>query len=147
MRRIIYCSQAAYDVGPGDLVKLLEVARYNNERLGVTGMLLYSNNSFLQVLEGDSKALETLIGIISEDARHSKFRILMDEEVPGRLFPDWTMGFEDVSEEELAEHLEGFTPATKYPLVDPEIITNGQVAQTLLTLYAQNAAARPASEN
>ncbi len=71
----------------------------------------------------------------------------MDEEVPGRLFPDWTMGFADVHEDELAEHLEGFTPATKYPLVDPEIITNGVVAQTLLTLYAKNAAARSASEN
>lgn len=147
MRRIIYCSQAAYDVAPGDLVKLLEVARYNNERLGVTGMLLYCNNSFLQVLEGDSKPLTTLMGIISEDPRHSTVRVLMDDEVPGRLFPDWTMGFEHVSEDELAEHVEGFTPATKYPLVDPEVITNGVVAQTLLTLYAKNATARSESED
>ncbi len=147
MRRIIYSSQAAYDVAPGDLVKLLEVARYNNERLGVTGMLLYCNNSFLQVLEGDSKALTTLIGIISQDPRHSNFTILLDEEISSRLFPNWTMGFEHVRDDELAEHLEGFTPATKYPLVDPEIIKNGVVAQTLLTLYAKNAAARSASEN
>lgn len=147
MKRVIYSSQAAYDVAPGDLVKLLEVARYNNERLGVSGMLLYCNNSFLQVLEGDPKALTRLIGIISQDPRHSNFRILLDEEIPGKLFPDWTMGFENVSEDELAKHLEGFTPGTKHPLADSHIITDGVVAQTLLTFYARNASARSASEN
>ncbi len=147
MKRIIYSSQAAYDVAPGDLVKLLEVARHNNARLGVTGMLLYCNNSFLQVLEGDAKALTRLIGIISEDPRHRNFRVLLDEEVPGSLFPDWTMGFVNVSEGELAENLEGFTPGTKYPLADSEIITDGVVAQTLLTVYAKNASPQSASEN
>lgn len=147
MRRIIYSSQANYDVAPGDLVKLLEVARHNNKRLGVTGMLLYCNNSFLQVLEGDAKALTRLIGIISQDPRHSNFRVLLDEEVPGRLFPDWTVGFENVREDDLAEHLEGFTPGTKYPLADSGIVTDGVVAQTLLTLHAQDASARSASEN
>ncbi len=147
MKRIIYSSQAAYDVAPGDLVKLLEVAQYNNERLGVTGMLLYCNNSFLQVLEGDPKAVTKLIGIISQDPWHSNFRILLDEEISGKLFPDWTMGFENVREEELAEHLEGFTPGTKYPLADSNIITDGVVAQTLLTLYAKKTSAPSASEN
>ncbi len=142
MKRIIYSSQAAYDVAPGDLVKLLEVARYNNDRLGVTGMLLYCHNSFLQVLEGDSKALARLVGIISQDPRHSNFRILVDEEISHRLFPDWTMGFEETTDDELAEQLEGFPPGTKHPLADPEIITDGVVAQTLLMTYAESATVR-----
>ena len=48
------------------------------------------------------------------------------------------MGFEHIDDEELAEDLEGFTPEIEYPLVNPDLITNGGVAQTLLTLYAKN---------
>ena len=43
-----------------------------------------------------------------------------------------------VDDEDLAGELEGFTPAMDYPLVNPDLITNAVVAQTLLTLYAKN---------
>jgi hypothetical protein len=62
----------------------------------------------------------------------------MNIDISERAFPDWTMGFEHVDDEELAADLEGFTPETEYPLVNPDLITNGGVAQTLLTLYAKN---------
>jgi len=48
------------------------------------------------------------------------------------------MGFEHVDDEDLAEELDGFTPATDYPLVNPDLVTNAGVAQTLLKLYAKN---------
>jgi uncharacterized protein (DUF2461 family) len=65
-------------------------------------------------------------------------RLLMDAEVAAPLFPDWSMGFDHVDDEELAEELDGYTPATLYPLVNPDLITNGRVVETLLTLYAKN---------
>lgn len=40
----------------------------------------------------------------------------------------------DVSPDEL----DGFTPATSYPLVNPDLVSNAGVAQTLLKLYAKN---------
>ena len=138
MKRIIYCSQATDDLGPDELVALLELARRANERAGLSGMLLYCSQSFLQVLEGDADALEATYAKIHADARHTNLRLLMDAEITSRLFPDWTMGFEHVDDEELADELEGFTPAMDYPLVNPDLITNAVVAQTLLTLYAKN---------
>ena len=48
------------------------------------------------------------------------------------------MGFDHVDDEELADSLDGFTAATVYPLVNPDLITNAGVAQTLLTLYGRN---------
>jgi hypothetical protein len=48
------------------------------------------------------------------------------------------MGFEHVDDEDLAEDLDGFTPATTYPLLNPDLITNAGVAETLLKLYAKN---------
>ncbi len=138
MKRIIYCSQATDDVTPDELITLLELARHKNEQVGLTGMLLYSSQSFLQVLEGEPEALADVYVRIAADPRHTHLRLLMDAEIPMRLFPDWTMGFEHVDDEDLAEDLDGFTPATEYPLVNPDLITNAVVAQTLLTLYAKN---------
>jgi Sensors of blue-light using FAD len=138
MRRIIYSSQATHDVGPQELTELLAVARDLNQRVGLTGMLLYCGQSFLQVLEGEPRALQETYARIGADDRHTKLRLLMDAEVASPLFPDWSMGFDHVDDEELAEELDGYTPATLYPLVNPDLITNGRVAETLLTLYAKN---------
>src|ERR1700712_5453352 len=113
IKRIIYCSQATYDFAPEELVGLLEVSRRNNEAAGLRGMLLYSSQSFLQVLEGDPAALATTYARIGGDDRHANLRLLWDAEVAAPLFPDWTMGFEHVDDEDLAEELDGFTPATE----------------------------------
>ena len=138
MKRLIYCSQAAYDFTPDELVALLDHARRRNEETGLSGMLLYSSQSFLQMVEGDEEAIAATYARIRADERHTNLRLLMDAEVSARLFPDWTMGFEHIDDEDLADELEGFTPAIVYPLVTPDLITNGTVAQTLLTLYAKN---------
>src|SRR4051812_38399142 len=103
IKRIIYCSQATYDLSPDELVGLLEVSRRNNEAAGLRGMLLYSSQSFLQVLEGDPAALATTYARIGGDDRHANLRLLLDAEVAGPLFPDWTMGFEHVDDEDLAD--------------------------------------------
>ena len=138
MKRIIYCSQATQDFAPDELVGLLEHCRRNNEAAGLSGMLLYSSQSFLQVLEGDPAALAATYARIGVDDRHTNLRLLLDAEVTAPLFPDWTMGFEHVDDEDLAEELAGFTPAIDYPLVNPDLVTNAGVAVTLLKLYAKN---------
>jgi hypothetical protein len=138
MKRIIYCSQATSDVSPQELVELLELSRDNNQAAGLSGMLLYCSQSFLQVLEGDDDALVATYARILADDRHANLRMLMNAEVAAPMFPDWTMGFEHVDDEELADDLDGFTPATEYPLVNPDLITNAGVAMTLLNLYAKN---------
>lgn len=140
MRRIIYCSRATEDISPDELVELLRLSRRNNEAAGLSGMLLYSSMSFLQVLDGESAALESTYARILVDSRHCDLRLLSDTEVAKPLFPAWTMGFDHVDDDDLDQELDAFTPAVTYPLVNPNLITNAGVAQTLLTLYAKNAA-------
>ena len=101
-------------------------------------MLLYCRQSFLQLLEGDAAALDATYGRIFSDGRHTNLRLLLAAEVSSPLFPDWSMGFEHVDDEQLAGELRGYTPQTKYPLLDPDLVTNAAVAQTLLKMYAQN---------
>jgi hypothetical protein len=142
MNRIIYCSQSTIDFSPEELVELLEAARERNAGSELSGMLLYSSQSFLQMLEGDLIALEETYNRISADDRHSSLRLLMDTQISSRLFPDWTMGFTHVDEDELADELDGYVPETEYPLVNPDLISNGEVALRLLALYGGNRVAR-----
>lgn len=138
MRRIIYCSQASYDFAADELVALLKQARSNNDQVGLSGMLLYCARSFLQLVEGDAQSVTVAYSKILADDRHTNLRLLADVEVAAPLFPDWTMGFEHLADEKLALEVEAFTPAMDYPLVNPDLITNAGVAQTLLQLYARN---------
>jgi hypothetical protein len=116
-------------------------ARTANED-GGRARLLYCSQSFLQMLEGDPAALEETYGRISLDDRHNNLRLLMDTEMSSRMFPDWTMGFAHLDEDELADEVDGFVAETEHPLVNPDLITNGEVAKRLLALYGENRVAR-----
>ena len=87
MKRMIYCSQATVDFSPEELISLLELSRENNKRRGSRGMLLYSSQSFLQMLEGDPAALEATYARIIADDRHVNLRLLMNSDVPARAVP------------------------------------------------------------
>ena len=140
MNRIIYCSQATRAITDEELVTLLEVSRRNNEKAGLSGMLLYAEGSFLQVLEGEPDALAARYERITVDDRHTSLRLLMDAVVEEPMFGDWSMGFDHVDAARLGGDLPGFTPASTYPLVNPNLVTDAGVAKTLLQLYARNRA-------
>lgn len=97
----IYASAAARRFTPLELTELLQAARRNNERLGVTGMLLYAEGSFFQVLEGPTIAVDALFAQIESDPRHEQVTLIIREPVTRRTFADWTMGFDIATCEEL----------------------------------------------
>jgi len=61
MIQISYISKATQSMSEDDLEEILRISRENNGRLGITGMLLYGNNTFVQILEGEEKAVNELI--------------------------------------------------------------------------------------
>jgi len=77
----------------------------NNTKLGVTGMLLYENGSFFQVIEGPSKVIEELFQVIHSDNRHHKVVTIIAEPIVKRSFSDWTMGFARLSPDDVCELL------------------------------------------
>jgi hypothetical protein len=95
------------DLGELDLSRILLRARLNNARAGLTGMLLYHQRSFLQVLEGEAAKLDTVFARISKDDRHTRLVILLRQPVPARQFEQWAMGF--VAEKQIADKLPGFS--------------------------------------
>ena len=63
---LIYVSSAIKLMHDDELLLLLEKARENNSRLGITGMLLYKEGNFMQMLEGGK---EDCAGIIRCDKK------------------------------------------------------------------------------
>lgn len=98
---LIYASAATEHFTKEKLNDLLKKIRSKNEKLGVTGMLLYHQGSFFQVLEGDEETLEALYTIISDDKRHNNIVKLLSGPIQERAFSDWSMGYANVSEEDL----------------------------------------------
>lgn len=103
-----YVSSAKDLMSVSQLAQLLERVREKNEKLGLTGMLLYSGGNIIQVLEGPEHAVREVFAAITTDRRHTDVVTLWEEEIDDRAFPDWSMGFRDVGDHGLAD-MDGFT--------------------------------------
>ena len=88
-----YVSTEAVKFSDEELVALLSEARKANTDRNVTGLLLYREGSFYQVLEGSEAAVMATFQDIEGDPRHKEVRVLFDGETDAREFADWQMGF------------------------------------------------------
>ncbi len=94
--RCLYASRAAKPVSADVLDAILEQSRRNNPRVGVTGLLCFANDTFVQVLEGGRDEVCRLFNAIVRDDRHVDVRLLAFEEIFERRFGQWTMGRVDL---------------------------------------------------
>ncbi len=99
----IYCSRSAREFLESSIPELLDMARRNNERVGITGMLLYVDRTFFQVLEGRADAVDATFRRIACDPRHHRVTQIIREPIAQRSFHEWSMGFHNASRTELGE--------------------------------------------
>jgi hypothetical protein len=92
----VYASVATREFSRDQLDDLLRQSRRNNDASDVTGMLLYREGRFIQVLEGPEKTVRNLLAVIKADTRHEKVRVLLEEHLTERTFADWTMEYEPI---------------------------------------------------
>lgn len=95
MIELVYYSNSKVDVTSEVLSNILTKSRTNNSKKHITGCLLYYNNVFLQLLEGEKEEVQNLFKIIEEDKRHSNVTLLLQEDVKERRFPKWSMAFKE----------------------------------------------------
>lgn len=100
---VVYASSLADGYDESELVSILATARRRNAAVSVTGVLLYSNRSFFQILEGPRDAVLTLYERISLDPRHCGITRLLEGPIEQRRFRDWTMGLARVNNADLRE--------------------------------------------
>lgn len=94
--RTVYVSAAVKPFAQTQLRELLSKARTFNSSAGITGLLLYHNLSFFQVLEGEEADVSALYASIERDKRHDRVLLLSKQVAEERNFGAWSMGFVDV---------------------------------------------------
>jgi hypothetical protein len=97
-----------------DLKDLLKKIRKKNETRHVTGMLLYLDPFFMQVLEGEEATVNGLFNLIKQDSRHHKVSLIYKKPIDERYFSNWTMGFSKINHEDI-ETMEGFSDFLQRP--------------------------------
>jgi hypothetical protein len=77
----------------GEVDKILATARRRNPDANVTGAMLFNEDWFVQLLEGDEADVRSTYDRIAADPRHEDVELLVEGATPSRQFPDWSMGF------------------------------------------------------
>jgi hypothetical protein len=90
--RCVYASRASDSLLPEALDRIMEQSRRNNPVKGITGLLCYTHDVFVQVIEGGRPEVCELYNTIVRDPRHVDVTLLAFEEIAERHFANWTMG-------------------------------------------------------
>ena len=144
--QIIYSSESATPMQMDDLEDILESARESNAEAGITGALVYVDGFFLQILEGDARAVQELMARISKDVRHETVTVLKQGEIPASVFSDWKMAYVSATADQVAKWA-GLSGTTAIPDIladmqsDPLKVT--QVAESILSALAAEPGATP----
>ena len=101
---LLYVSSAVTEFTQADLLELMRKSSGNNAKRNVTGMLLFKDGNFMQVLEGPEAAVKEVHDIISRDPRHKGLITLLKGQQKERQFPNWSMGFRNLNEPSLRDN-------------------------------------------
>tara|TARA_R110002094_G_scaffold218494_1_gene190090 strand:+ start:185 stop:589 length:405 start_codon:yes stop_codon:yes gene_type:complete len=97
LTQLIYVSSAKELLGEQELNNMLALARKANKSHQITGLLLYKEGNFMQVIEGNKNDIEQLFANITKDDRHTGIILLLKETITQREFPNWSMAFKKLS--------------------------------------------------
>ena len=98
---LVYNSVATSAQAQAEVRDILSRSRTNNAACQVTGMLLFAEGSFFQVLEGPPAAVEATFARVSADPRHTRVTVIIREPIARRSFAEWTMGLATVTSDDL----------------------------------------------
>jgi hypothetical protein len=133
MFSLTYVSSAVKPFSVLELRTLLEQCIRNNRPLDITGMLLYKDGNFMQVLEGEERVVRSVHKIIATDRRHRGLITILEGSTPAREFPDWSMGFRDLGAD--SDKPDGYSEFLNMPLTDVRFSADPTKVQGLLLIF------------
>ena len=92
LSQLVYVSNRKSNCTESEIEKILASCKKNNPVLEITGVLLYSDTKFIQMVEGDSKVVTTLYDKIKLDNRHANCMMISYNPIAEKSFPSWHMG-------------------------------------------------------
>ena len=133
---LLYTSVSTQNMDAEELLSLLDQARIKNARLGVTGLLVYHNREFMQLLEGEKDVVLPLWKTIQADDRHTSARSIYEGALDQRGFANWSMGFRDLDSES-TEALEGFSSCLDEGFTSDVLAKDPSVARRLMATIGE----------
>ena len=124
MYELIYTSVARRYLTHSEVEEMVESARSKNQRLGITGLLLYSKYEFIQLLEGEERVVRQLFEEIQADSRHDSVTSFYEGYIEKRGFDGWSMAFKDLDAEAEMGIIDGSKPS--FPPEHPTSFANLQ---------------------
>lgn len=100
---LTYISQPAEEMSFLGLMRLLYHSYLRNQALGITGVLIFEDQKFGQVIEGPANLIDGLWEKIQKDDRHEHVKLIARKSIERRSFLKWTMIFQ--GNEEIANRL------------------------------------------
>jgi hypothetical protein len=138
MHQLIYTSHATCLMTDNDLLALLRWSREWNEQAGVTGVLLYGDQQFVQVIEGPQAVVDYLYGNLLRDLRHHTVTELAYGPIVQRIFTQWTMGFHPATAAHLAQ-VRGYFDPEQLALHNQSLSRRDELLFDLLKGFVQSA--------
>ncbi len=135
MYHLAYFSTATKYFSEQELKQLLTYSKENNQKINITGILLFIEGCFLQILEGEQATVNTLYHKIKKDTRHSDILRIFEGETTERVFKKWSMGFKNIPFVEYKKQT-GFEDISNDDFIEKVIKTNHpKIIQTLHNFY------------
>ena len=91
---VVYVSSARSLMTDAQLAEILEVARRQNVKHGITGILAYWDGNFIQYIEGPAPEIDQLMRNLGDDQRHRGMIVMQRGGGVRRAFPEWSMAFD-----------------------------------------------------
>ncbi|MFK8075479.1 MAG: BLUF domain-containing protein [Granulosicoccus sp.] len=105
--QIAYISDNASDSSPEQLSLMMEdiqlASKRNNTEDNISGALMFNQQCFAQILEGESEVIEATFERIQSDPRHHNVQVLEFGPIEQRSFPEWAMAFVGETQENSSE--------------------------------------------
>lgn len=98
--QLVYTSKRNPNCTEAEIQKILEACKRNNVSKDITGVLLHSDDHFIQYLEGDKDIIK-LYDLIKDDKRHKHVVLLSYGPLKQRIFPAWHMGYKSITKDQL----------------------------------------------
>ncbi len=136
MISLIYLSSAVQEMSEAELLDLLHQSEHNNAEVGITGLLLYREGNFLQVLEGEPEQVHALYERICRDPRHKGILKVSERPINEREFSAWQMGFVNL-ESLRPEDVPGFSDYLQTPLTAESFGDDPSFAQVFLQTFKE----------
>lgn len=137
MIQLLYVSYADKEMPEEELDRILETCVRRNSPNSLTGMLLYSHGTFMQVLEGEEAAVTETYDRICQDPRHHNIQLLAKSPLEQRNFPNWAMGFRRLNPSDSATNVH-YAPFFSEGFDTSKIGAQDTVALDILKYFAEN---------